>query len=254
VQALRPGDAPSSRRRPARRIPPSHVLPRLQILRPAWSFAGAFAARPASARLWPFLRRIRIRKPRCIEAFRGNVNHVALAVQTRVQLYSTSLRVHLSLDRQRFVKMIRWGDGSLAVPLIRKAPAPCTVSSRGPAAQHLHCTDDGRAEGSTRLAARLGRGSVAKCRRCNGHRHGRSRGCRAASATSLVAAVGRSFGPAKHGVNTGCGETGPQDDTGGDGRLPLWTRWGDGSEEGVWRHRASNQSRQELDKVELRWG
>ena len=28
--------------------------------------------------------------------------------------------------------------------------------------------------------------------------------------------------------------------------------WGDGSEEGVWRHRASNQSRQELDKVELR--
>ena len=106
-------------------------------------------------------RRIGIRKPGCIKAFRGNVNHVALAVQTRVQLYSTSLRVHLSLDRQRFVKMIRWGDGSLAVPLIRKAPAPYTVSSRGPAAQHSHCTDGGRAEGSARLAARPGRGSVA---------------------------------------------------------------------------------------------
>ena len=105
--------------------------------------------------------RIGIRKPGCIKVFRGNVNQVALAVQTRVQLYSNPLRVHLSLDRQRFVKMIRWGDGSLAVPLIRKAPAPYTVSSRGPAAQHLHCTDGGRAEGSTRLAARLGRGSVA---------------------------------------------------------------------------------------------
>ena len=179
-----------------------------------------------SARLWPFLRRIRIRKPRCIEAFRGNVNYVALAVQTRVQLYSTSLRVHLSLDRQRFVKIDTVGrrlsrrslDSEGTCPLHRVIPRP------GRAALALHGSRQGRGIYSTRREAWARQRR--ECRRCNGHRHGRSRGCRAASATSLVAAVGRSFGPAKHGVNTGCGETGPQDDTVGDGRLPLWTRLG----------------------------
>ena len=50
-------------------------------------------------------------------------------------------------------------------------------------------------------------------RRNNGHQHGRSRSCRAASAASLMAAAVRSLGPAKPAASAERGEAGPRDDT-----------------------------------------